>query len=227
MSKNSFHFKSGSGTPIVFLHGWGMNSHLFKFVKTDCPTLLCDIGNPLSLCEDLRAFIEKKKLGPVHLVGFSMGACLSVSFVKQFTDLVASTTLLALGVRYERPVLDDIRSHVTQNAPAYLRSFYKACFSDAEDFTSFYSSVGKDISTTVTLESLLNGLDYLATVSITADDIPESNCVLFHGEQDFIAPLRPLLKFELQDSDQLQTLPNSGHYILDSKLVTDHLARLA
>jgi len=226
VSVNIFNLETGTGNTIVFLHGWGLNSSIFNAIKTDCPKLFCEIGNPESLCDDLNDIIKKRNLGPVHLVGFSMGACLSVEFAERFPKLVISSTLLALGTRYEQAVLNDIKEHVSQNIPAYLRSFYKACFVDPADFKSFYAETGKQISEALSLESLLNGLKYLSTVSIQADDISEST-QLFHGKHDLIAPLSHLSELDLNDSDHLQILPNSGHYVLYSDKIQQHVSKLS
>lgn len=219
MSVNLFNYTPGTGTTIVFLHGWGMDSRIFQPFVSDRPTVLCDIGNPASLCNDLADLIEKRHLGQFELVGFSMGACLSVDFTNRFPDQVSSLTLLALGTSYDTHTLNDIRKHITQNSQAYLRSFYASCFASPQAFSSFYASYGKAMSQTVTLDSLLNGLDYLEAVSITSQDIPKSSpLTLFHGDADAIAPLSSVQ--ELIQDDHLQIIPKGGHFILNSDAVS-------
>lgn len=227
MSLNQFNLETGSGTTIVYLHGWGMDSRIFESFETKCPVLSCEIGHPNTLVDDLADLVEKRQLGPLHLIGFSMGACLSVAFAKQYPHLVNSLTLIALGTRYDKPVIDDIRGHIKHNVSAYLRSFYKGCFTDPQAFRTFYSSVGKEMASSVSLEALDYGLNYLESVSISSSDLPETRPIhLFHGDKDIIAPAANISTLSLKQNSHVQILPDCGHFILDHAAIKQHLTTL-
>jgi pimeloyl-ACP methyl ester carboxylesterase len=92
-------FEHGAGRPIVFIHGWGTNSTIWRYqlaalagkhhvIAIDCsgcgqspPT-----GSPsaAALAVDLQGFFEQRGLEEALLVGWSTGGLVGLSYLEQF-----------------------------------------------------------------------------------------------------------------------------------------------
>ncbi|MGE6377337.1 alpha/beta fold hydrolase [Peribacillus muralis] len=95
-----FYEEKGQGRPIIFIHGVWMSSRFFTeqlpYFSQNYRTILLDLrshgksnevhyGNTVSVyAKDLHAFISKRKLKDVILVGWSMGAFVVWDYLKQF-----------------------------------------------------------------------------------------------------------------------------------------------
>jgi len=100
---------SGSGEPVVFLHGLGASTRMWedhaKILSLNYSVILLDIrahgrssaGNmPLSIeqfSDDLFEFFEALELCSVHLVGFSLGGMIAYQFAVKHSNLLCTLTI--------------------------------------------------------------------------------------------------------------------------------------
>lgn len=99
---------TGSGHPVVLLHGFtGSRSTWDTFVQTWQHHYTCividlpghgetTVHTPRSMkecCEDLAAFLTHLDLPAIHLVGYSMGGRIALSFAMFYPELLLSLTL--------------------------------------------------------------------------------------------------------------------------------------
>ncbi|GGG81426.1 alpha/beta fold hydrolase [Paenibacillus radicis (ex Gao et al. 2016)] len=88
----------GTGTPVIFLHGWPLNSRMFEyqftwlseqgyrcigidqrgFGKSDAPAEGYSYDR---LADDIKAVIDRLELDQVYLVGFSVGGAIAVRYM--------------------------------------------------------------------------------------------------------------------------------------------------
>jgi len=99
----------GEGRPILFLHGWGMSSRVWKYqvehLSKKFKTVTLDLrghgGSSPSddysfdtLAGDVKEFIEGLSLGPVSLVGWSMGGSVAIMVANKFPEIVSTLALV-------------------------------------------------------------------------------------------------------------------------------------
>lgn len=99
----------GEGRPILFLHGWGMSSRVWKYqverLSEKFKTVTLDLrghgGSSPSddytfeaLARDVKEFIEGLSLGPASLVGWSMGGSVAMMVANKFPEIVSTLVLV-------------------------------------------------------------------------------------------------------------------------------------
>lgn len=105
----------GKGRPILFLHGWGMSSIAWKYQVSEFSsryrTVTLDLrGHGSSepsddysfetLAEDVKEVIEGLSLGPVSLVGWSMGGSVALLAAKKYPEVVSSLILVSATPKF-------------------------------------------------------------------------------------------------------------------------------
>lgn len=118
---------AGRRTPIVLVHGFGGDLYSWllnhKWLAEDRPVYAVDLpGHGESALDPdasgldalggaLAGFLERMGLGPVHLVGLSMGGAVSLWLASEQSHRVASLTLIAsagLGAEANRHFVDTV-----------------------------------------------------------------------------------------------------------------------
>ena len=119
--------------------------------------------------------------------------------------------LFAVGMRerYEAEVIEAARERLARNRAAYLRRFYEACFSpgerEARDW--FERELLESYLDQMELESLLDGLSYLASASLA-----DAKARFIHGRDDRIAPVGQMLAMkERLPGARLVCMESAGH----------------
>jgi len=104
-----YYEQSGSGEPVVFLHGLGASTRMWEehaeVLSLSYRVILLDIrshgrssagSKPLSIeqfSDDLFEFFEALELSFVHLVGFSLGGMIAYQFAVKHYKLLCSLTI--------------------------------------------------------------------------------------------------------------------------------------
>ncbi|MBI4746430.1 MAG: alpha/beta hydrolase [Deltaproteobacteria bacterium] len=109
------HDVSGEGPPVLFLHGWGMSSRVWKYqveyLSKKFKTVTLDLrghgGSSPSddysfeaLAGDVKEFIEGLSLGPVSLVGWSMGGSVAIMAANKFPEIVSALVLVGTTPKF-------------------------------------------------------------------------------------------------------------------------------
>jgi pimeloyl-ACP methyl ester carboxylesterase len=177
----------------IFLPGWALDTRIFDSVYSPYNCLFFnDICSP-TFIQDIDDACVKYNIKFAHFIGFSMGAFRCIDIFKHHPKYVASATLIGLNSAYEHADIARIRTALKDNKAGYLTSFYHACCHTKEEFRHVYKTLGKDLCETLDLESLLGGLDYLESCTLSYTDLCDiPNLLLIHGEYDDIAPLHRL-----------------------------------
>jgi pimeloyl-[acyl-carrier protein] methyl ester esterase len=105
----------GEGRPILFLHGWGMSSRVwryqvegfsnrFKIVNLDFRghggSSPSDDYSFETLAEDVKEFIAGLSLGSVSLVGWSMGGSVALIAASRYPETVKTLTLVSTTPKF-------------------------------------------------------------------------------------------------------------------------------
>ncbi|WP_057914089.1 alpha/beta fold hydrolase [Peribacillus muralis] len=151
-----YYEEEGQGRPIIFIHGVWMSSRFFAkqlpYFSRKYKTILLDLrshgrsnhvhhGNTVSVyAKDLHAFISKRGLKDVILVGWSMGAFIVWDYLKQFGEGNVHSTVIVdeLASDFKWPDFDigafDIgtliafMTEIQTNRTPFLRTFLSSMF---------------------------------------------------------------------------------------------------
>lgn len=132
---------SGSDGPVVLLiHGAGMDSTVWylqtrylahrglRAVAVDLPGHGRSAGEPLTTIDDMADWVERfvteAGLGPVHVVGHSMGTFIALELASRHADVVASITLCGTATGMPvHPELLDAAEHDLPRAAALMSAW--------------------------------------------------------------------------------------------------------
>jgi non-heme chloroperoxidase len=158
----------GTGQPVVFLHGWPVNSNMFEYQFNELPKYgyrcigidLRGFGesdkpwdgyNYHTMTDDVRAVIDALDLHNVALVGFSMGGALAIHYMARYQG--AGVSRLAL-MRAAAPVftqredfpfglprsgVDGLIAGTYADRPAMLKGFSQNFFYAPEKLSQEFS----------------------------------------------------------------------------------------
>jgi pimeloyl-ACP methyl ester carboxylesterase len=152
------------------------------------------------------------------LIGFSMGALIATEIAQKNPEKIKKLILISPRPSYSKKELDAIRPHLKKNKSAYLKQFYKACFSNPKEYQQFQLTLENDYLENFSLETLLNGLNYLEKTTWNPQNIPSTiSWYVIHGIHDTIAPYTDVVACLKSYPNHLITLQNSGHIPFYSK----------
>lgn len=119
-----------NGIPVILLHGYTDSWHSYEMVL---PHLSNDIhvyavslrghGNsskpassylPVDFANDLADFIQQLKIGPVVIVGHSMGSTIAQCFAINYPGLVKGLVLAGAFADYNKPAVTEFQNLVSQ-----------------------------------------------------------------------------------------------------------------
>lgn len=196
---------------LVHVPGWALDGRIFSPVTRTYNVITFHRVNPFTFSDELMRIMKEQSIAQVMMMGFSMGAFLALDFHRAFPDKVNALVLIGLSTGYPAEGIADIRRYLSENPTGYIRSFYQACFSDKSAFKTFLRDLGSDTIRHQNLPHLLDGLDYLETVSLHAsqlDTLPVR--AYYHGREDRIAEWESLAT-QLPSSWPVTLWPQSGH----------------
>ena len=164
---------------VIFISGWGIDHHLFPTLNSTC--------NYLTLYPD-QTFIEKYITSKNHilsnhrliLIGFSMGAYIAQTLVKQKTIFPDKTIIIGVKKNYATSELNKIKLFLRRQKDAYMQAFYRSCFFSDEEWITFKST---HRTMTSVPELLIDQLTTLGTYTLE-----DSADLWIHGKEDKIAP---------------------------------------
>lgn len=145
---------SGTGIPVVFIHGWPLSGSMWEYQVTQLPQqgLRCitydrrgfgKSGRPFgcygynTLAGDLKTLLDELDLHKVTLVGFSMGGGEIAKYFSLYGgERVAKVVLISAVVPYmlqtednpdgvPQEAFDKMLKEITDDRPAFLEAFNK------------------------------------------------------------------------------------------------------
>jgi pimeloyl-ACP methyl ester carboxylesterase len=234
-SFNTHYCEAGEGEPVILIHGGGAGADLYGnwkfcfplfqqrmrtfafdlvgFGKSDAPDPSGFTYSQQARNEQAIAFIEALGVGPVHLVGNSMGGATSLGVAMQRPDLVKSIVLMGSAglnrelnkallplINYDytvegmRRIVDVLANPDMKMSDEMLR--YRHSLTVEATHKAAYLAITKWVKEQ-------GGLHYdeaqIASV--------KARCLVFAGKDDLVVPLMENVRF-------LQLLENSTGYFL-------------
>ncbi|HEY3415443.1 MAG TPA: alpha/beta hydrolase [Armatimonadota bacterium] len=140
---------------------------------------------------DSLASLLQELATPVTLCGWSLGGFAAADFARQYPELVSKLILIGVRRRFPPELIAARRQALREDRPRCLSDFYRQCFLPAQrsDFRRFRAELELAYLQDFSTDDLEAGLDYLASVELSAEALSACPTVLVHGEQDVIAPI--------------------------------------
>jgi pyruvate dehydrogenase E2 component (dihydrolipoamide acetyltransferase) len=216
------------GSAVVFLHGFGADSHTWLFnqggiaehhvtVAFDLPghggsTKQVDCGSIEELASRVAAALDQLKLKRLHLVGHSLGAAIALAVWERWPERIASVSLLApfaFGSDANQPYISGFisaqRGRDVQRCLALLFADPKAIRRDMIEAVVRYKRL--DGVTDALAKIAASVLREPAPLEIASTLRPLTSRVLvIRGMRDNI-----LSAGNIPSGVRLQALPHSGH----------------
>ena len=226
-SVNIFYQEYGSGTPVIFIHGWPLNHEMWEyqlselskqnirciaydrrgFGKSDRPWQGYDYD---TLADDLNELINQLNLSKVVLVGFSMGGGELARYLGKYgPDKVSKVVFISSVTPFrlksednpegsEKQSFDETIHKIETDRPAFLAEFAKIFF--GVDRTN--QSVSKEL------------LDWNQMLCLMSSAKATVDCVRSFSETDFRNDLKkiniPVLIIH-GDADKIVPIGVSGN----------------
>ncbi len=185
-------------TPIFFISGWGFNSKILelsplsfilkdKVFSIDAPPWSTPIDRYIFFIKEI-----KRRFGPVHLIGWSLGANIALKLTSIMAcDSIKALWLLAVRRGYTKEDVKGMVHGIKKDYRAVLRAFYRKCFKghDINDYRAFKDIIEDTLLEGFSQGSLITGLNYLTTSSIPVIIPPIGvKTIVINGRFDRIAP---------------------------------------
>lgn len=199
--------ESGSGAPLVLIHGWGSSSAIFAELMVQLPdqhTLAPDLpgygaSDPAPrfdldpLAADFSSWFDALGLESITLLGWSLGGILAQYLARRFPQRIERLILVATTPRFVRT--QDWPHGLTDTAVrALARDFKRAPAPTLESFQALQfqgvTSLPPALLPTVDMATALGGLELLRQVDLREQlaKITMPTLVL-HGSHDAIIPI--------------------------------------
>lgn len=204
----------GSGTPVVLLHGYPLNRHIFdpqlEALSQQARVLTPDlrghgdsqaVADPYSmdlLAQDVAALLDQLQITePVILGGLSMGGYITFAFYRLFPERVKGLILTATRAAADTPTAREARQQAAQNARRQgVAAIAEAMLpkllapSSREQRPELVNAV-RDIMLSTSLEGVLGDLAVMAARPNSTSTLPtiQVPTLVVHGAQDSLIPL--------------------------------------
>lgn len=200
---------------LVLIPGWATDYRIFSPLNLNYNYLFPTDNYFLDLGERLLGVLNKRSIDKVSIFGWSLGGFLGADFAFKNPGRINELILLGIRKKFDSAALEGIKTQLIENKKACLYKIYLGCFSDTEkeNLLWFKEKLLKDYISSLKLEDLIEGLDYLSKTEINLKPLAKiKKIMIFHGLKDKIAPVEEAreMQQELPDADFL-FMPEAGH----------------
>jgi pimeloyl-ACP methyl ester carboxylesterase len=198
---------------IVPVPGWAADGRIFAPLTFEHDCLLISSSSPRGFGDALYRELKRRKIDRISLFGWSLGGFLAADFAVLHPECVEEIFLLGVRRRYPEKDLKDMRRALGENRSGCLSGFYRACFSPADDGGEWFrrhllGSYLREMS----MEILLEGLDYLERAEIVPERLGGLRVIFIHGGKDRIAPVEEARALsEACENAEFREFEGAGH----------------
>lgn len=214
MSSPDIIYRDGpDGPPVVMLPGWATDGRVFALRGAIGARVLTGTFLPDRYMRPLADYLENAALGPVTLVGWSLGGFAAVEFARAYPRLVGRLVLVGVRRSYPAEEIAAFRDALLADRERCLGRFYRECFlpAHAGEYKGFREGLMRSYMAEMSMTDLLEGLEYLAAQEITPAALSRCPVTLIHGGRDPIAPPAEARDIVDSASAKLMMLPRAGH----------------
>ncbi|MEW6220436.1 MAG: alpha/beta fold hydrolase [Thermodesulfobacteriota bacterium] len=196
----------GPATGIVFLPGWGFDVQVASLAGLSGVLGPEGFLDPASLVPDLASGLDAWGPAPVHLVGWSLGGYLALSFAQAQPARVASLTLVGMRASWPAAEIDALAARFQADPADFLAWFRRLALLGLPAGWQRFQELPALPLDAEARKRLLAGLSCLAgRIPRPVAGIPTR---ILHGAKDRIAPPAEALSFP---GCPPRLLPRAGH----------------
>ena len=236
----------GQGRPLVLLHGWGMNSHVWQPIVpllSQCAQVICvdlpghganshlTLGTLDAAVQQLQAHIPANAV----IMGWSLGGIIAQALAHQFPErvagliLVASTPKFVAETAWTHAVSPDILATFAQNLQTdYLgtvKRFFALQFLNTKTDTRAVNALRDTImAQPASQQALVDGLEILRTADFSTQPVScPTQWVL--GRLDKLIPASLADALPEMGYKHIALLPQAAHvpFVTHSELFMEHI----
>lgn len=207
---------AGSDRTAVLLPGWATDWRIFGGIGRGFNRIVPKKLLPSRLADELHVYLKKLNCGPVTLLGWSMGGFAAADFASAHPELVNDLVLAGIRKCYTGRQIQERRESLEENRERCLMEFYRECFlpSRKKEFRRFSDQLLPVYIEEMDSETLLDGLDYLASAEIVPEKLPPGRTMIVHGARDSVAPeSEARLLAEQADGVKFRSVPDGAHAV--------------
>jgi len=200
---------------ILLVPGWATDYRIFSNLDLDFNYLIPIKFSALDFERRLITALKRNRLDKIFIFGWSMGSFLALDFASRHSGIVNYPIFIASArKRYEKNSIENIKFYLRRNRVGYLYKFYRECFSKKERkaLNWFRENLLKSYLNQMSLDSLVEGLDYLSGARIKPECLTRMRISFIHGKEDRIAPIGEALEIaESLPHAEFITMEGVGH----------------
>jgi pimeloyl-ACP methyl ester carboxylesterase len=181
----------GEGDPsMVLLPGWATDGRIFEGVFPGVCAVTTGPLRPEGFSRRLAAFVDRAALGPVTVVGWSLGGFLAAEFAREHPDRVRRVVLVGIRREYPKGDVESVLRSLSSDPDACLSGFYTRCFypSQIPAYRRFRGRLQAAYLRELDGGVLREGLAYLTGARLSVGTLPACPVAVVHGQDDVIAP---------------------------------------
>jgi len=204
----------GKDTTLLLIPGWATDYRIFSALELRFNYLLPVEYSPFNFEESLRKAMEKHGLKKISVLGWSMGGFIASEFASMHRDSIDEIIFVSVRKKYDPAEIKDIKTYLRKNCRGFLYKFYEGCFSEFEKdrFDWFKKNLLKDYINQISVDTLLEGLDYLSGRQFGSGSFCGQKVKFVHGEEDRVAPIKEALDLkEGFPQAEFISIEKSGH----------------
>ena len=200
----------------LYLSGWSFPADIFNLNK-EANCIVITINDLTTFSSDLVKILTAHHINKIHIEGFSLGGYLGLDFLQHYPEKVESLYFYGCRPLYPNDNIIQMKNNLVQNQKGTLTHFWKSCFADQAQFKDIYKSYFKETISNISIDSLLNGLTYLAKINMfewcKRNETLLTKTTFFHGEHDKIASIKEFkqLTRKFKQINQ-QIISKKGHF---------------
>jgi non-heme chloroperoxidase len=155
----------GTGTPIIFIHGWPVNHNMFEYQFTELPKYgyrcigidlrgFGDSDKPWdgynydTMTDDLRAVLDTLNVDNATLAGFSMGGAIAIHYMSRHQGSGISKLVLMGAAApcftkrddfpygIDKSTVDDLIHQTYEDRPTMLKNFSEIFFANPQKLSA-------------------------------------------------------------------------------------------
>ncbi|MHB8941446.1 MAG: alpha/beta fold hydrolase [Desulfobacteria bacterium] len=191
-STEEFFVVGGRGDPsMVLLPGWATDGRIFDGVFPGVTAVTTGPLRPEGFAARLASFLDRAALGPVTIVGWSLGGFLAAEFAREYPDRVRRVVLVGIRREYPGGDVEAVLRSLTTDPGGCLSGFYAQCFypSQMPAYRRFRAGLQAAYLREMDGGALREGLAYLKGARLSGETLPACPVAIVHGEKDVVAPV--------------------------------------
>ena len=212
---------NGSAQTLLYLPGLATDYRLLDGIKAWNIISFDGFVNNISDIDPLDEILRAYNIHNVTILGWSLGAKIAVELAKKYPQYVRQLFLLSINPEFDSAKLKEFAENIREYKEKTLKKFYMETFYPDKSMTKNFlrGKICADYLEKLTIKDIADGISALATKTVLDEAKKLPPTIIFHGENDVVAPLENAEKWARENSLPFVKLKNAGHFILNNEIM--------